>query len=699
MKTSLTLAAAAAPLLFTQCANIRQTINVEGHIFVKIPKISRDFKNCDVTIPIAAPGAPGRGPTEETWFFTPVVQGPRYKQYTGEWYMAYTADKKKSVVSKGIFTGRGWGRVKALTPEIAQATHAAFGVWPTVIEPGQVFRTKSRNPAPPLKEPEKKLTITKYPDRAWASVKSGDKYDPLWHLNDEYSQLRRAREMVRKETGSAGGGLTVAILDTGYDARLRHGLPKNLAADSAERDAYQRLQVHGKSNWLLPGQYGESHGSKTMSVLAGSRIRICGDTKQIGCNEELGGIPDARIVPYRIAPWVASPTTANLAYAIDHASRVEKADVISMSHGGAPTMMWMDAVNAAMDRGTAMVAATGDYVNLPFFNAGIGTPAASVYPAACRRVLAAGGVTASGKSYAKTDWSRFPFSLKAFVRASYGPDGWHWHWNKSTHEDWKKRDQSQVQRLGLHHIYPVNGYAPNVLALPPARKNGTRADRAELHFGGASASTPQVAAAAALWIAYYEKELRAAGLWNSWEKPQMAYLALLHSAHRPEGTEWPDVYLGAGNLRAAEALKLTPKFIRSLKGDLLHWPNRPRNWPVHDIYSGDNGLKRIVKLGLPTFYELNEPPGDHSSRLPLQREDGTFPDGYESSLQTVYENQILSRAWLHGRPTLNNKGVQEEKPPVLKRILQFVMRRGPVKEKHVREKASKWTAASPRIIR
>ena len=98
----------------------------------------------------------------------------------------------------------------------------------------------------------------------------------------------------------------------------------------------------------------------------------------------LGGAPYARVVPVRVAPWVFSASTGELAYGIDYASRVKGCDVITMSHGGSPTQAWVDAVNAAYERGTAIFAAESDFFSVmpdPFPPRGIILPASPVYPA------------------------------------------------------------------------------------------------------------------------------------------------------------------------------------------------------------------------------------------------------------------------------------------------------------------------------
>jgi subtilisin family serine protease len=101
---------------------------------------------------------------------------------------------------------------------------------------------------------------------------------------------------------------------------------------------------------------------------------------------------------------VFSIGTAELAYGIDYASRVRHADVITISHGGAPTQAWVDAVNAAYERGTAMFAAEGDFFSAmpdPLPPNGIIISASPMYPAAFRRVLGVTGVTADYHSYGR----------------------------------------------------------------------------------------------------------------------------------------------------------------------------------------------------------------------------------------------------------------------------------------------------------
>jgi hypothetical protein len=74
---------------------------------------------------------------------------------------------------------------------------------------------------------------------------------------------------------------------------------------------------------------------------------------------------------------------------------------------------------------------------------------------------------------------------------------------------------------------------------------------------GTSAATPQVAAAAALWLQAHREDPALAGKWRSWEKVEAVYGALLDSAEKktPEGGD-TFKYFGNGLLKARRALEL-----------------------------------------------------------------------------------------------------------------------------------------------
>jgi hypothetical protein len=82
----------------------------------------------------------------------------------------------------------------------------------------------------------------------------------------------------------------------------------------------------------------------------------------------------------------------------------------------------------------------------------------------------------------------------------------------------------------------------------------------DLDGAGTSASTPQAAAAAALWLEANRSALE--GEWRGWRKSESVYRALLDRADRGDGDGEADAdrlryvarYFGAGTLRAADAL-------------------------------------------------------------------------------------------------------------------------------------------------
>jgi|GEM_PF-2381323 len=660
---SLTLACALCPAVMTGCANIKETLRVEGRMFVKVPpqKVPQGKSQPREVI------------KHEQWNFQHVLEAPDNQYEAGDWYMVWHDDGRDRT-RHILFTTRGWRKARKLAPDIVEATHAALKVWPTVLEPSPVFKATKRrgNKKVRTAPPEDGIAeLGGLQQRAWPAVREGGKLQPAWHLGQEYSQLAAARKRVRAKTGSAGAGIRVAILDNGFDNRIA-GLPQHLEQQPAF-DAIGTLQKAAGRTQVRPGDLHSAHGTATLGVLAGGSIQIDGRNPKVqSWTGEIGGVPDAKIFPMAVAPWVASPTTANLAYAIDEASRVQKCDVISMSHGGAPSRMWVDAVNAAYDRGTAMFAATADYVNLPLLDFGIGVPSATVYPAAFRRVMGVGGVTATRTSYGKTDPARPLFGSGWYMRASYGPDGTAWTRNR------EKRMNPEDKTLDVKrlHAHPISAWAPNITTQRPAKKDGTHQHRVELNHGGASAATPQAAAAAALWLAYhrdeFEKHGRPLRKDRQWQKVQAVYNALLYSAERP--AEWsgggrkenqkPDLFFGAGFLRAADALDVSYAKALSLKGETLLGKKAPQ-----DFYDGNRSMYRILKLRLPDRADAKE----RLYALP-DKEERALPQDFRKSLETVHYNMVLSEVWRQGGLPVQKKDPNLPAASFWRRIFGRVLR-------------------------
>jgi subtilisin family serine protease len=244
--------------------------------------------------------------------------------------------------------------------------------------------------------------------------------------------------------------------------------------------------------WNQPG-----HGTATGALLAGRRLAI----PDSGFDEFLGGAPYAEVVPIRIADSVIHFRTISMAAGINHA--VDTAcDVVSISMGGVPSRAWATAVNRAYEAGVAIFAAAGNRF-------GPSPPSSTVYPARFGRVVAVSGVTADGSPYYRS-------GLHRHMQGCFGP----------------------ASKMGT----AIAAYTPNA---PWAIMGCT----ALVGFGGGTSSaTPQIAAAAALW-------LQAAAIptgTEPWQKVEAVRRALFSTARK----DVPDCekYFGQGLVRARAAL-------------------------------------------------------------------------------------------------------------------------------------------------
>ena len=180
----------------------------------------------------------------------------------------------------------------------------------------------------------------------------GDNFDPdwnphkniIWHLDDEYSQLKSARDAVM----NADGTIRIGHLDTGYGkghpqlpANLNLKLQKNFVKGEDVNDASDR-KISGLLR--MPG-----HGTGTGGILAGNIYK----TADAKFNDYLGGAPFAEVIPCRIANSVVLLKTSAFAEAIKYLTDLTNngttIHVVSMSMGGVPSQAWADAVNAAYE--------------------------------------------------------------------------------------------------------------------------------------------------------------------------------------------------------------------------------------------------------------------------------------------------------------------------------------------------------------
>lgn len=358
-----------------------------------------------------------------------------------------------------------------------------------------------------------------------------------WHLDDAHSGLRSARQVV----ADGQRKVRIAHLDTGYDpahatlpAFLRRDLQRNFIAAEPVSDASDRTP--GGAQWLR----NRGHGTATLALLAGGEL-LQPSAEWAGFAGAIGGAPRADIIPVRIADWVVRFTVGTMVQGIDWA-RAQGAHVLSMSMGGVSSLALVDAINLAYDAGLVMVTAAGNnYANLP-------TPKSTVFPARYRRVLAACGVMADGRPYTSLDVGT--------MQGNFGPAA------------------KMETALGA--------YSPNV----PWAKIGCGA-MLDMDGAGTSAATPQIAAAAALWLAQHWDAVQRYP--EPWMRVEAVRAALFASARKTTGQMTaPRVRetIGQGALDAMAALRIQPPRPDALQ----RLPPAKPSWSWLNVLFGEGGV-------------------------------------------------------------------------------------------------------------
>lgn len=385
----------------------------------------------------------------------------------------------------------------------------------------------STNSSPFVSATEAHATCsTNQPDQSWPS-----RPEFAWHLADDYSQLKKARDAI----GKAGSSIRICHLDTGYDpdplhkpkpAHVNHALEYNFVENN--RDA----RDPGKRGLL----YNPGHGTGTLGILAGNYIERFDGNKRIFA-DYLGGAPFAEIIPVRVADSVVHLFTSSMARGIDYAAACadgQSCHVASISMGGLPSRAWAAAVNRAYDAGVTIVAAAGN-------NFG-GLPTKSlVWPARFKRVIAACGVTSADTPYYK-------HGIHFKMQGNFGPP----------------EEMSHA----------LAAWTPNI----PWAELGC-SDTIDLDGAGTSSATPQIAASASLWLAKYIDSLP-----SDFRRVEAVRNALFASAYK--GSPNSSKYFGNGVLKSFDALAFAPRnnlTYAPLPEDDVFFPYLARLKPWDDI--------------------------------------------------------------------------------------------------------------------
>ena len=685
--------------------------------------------------------------TRTGWRFKHLIESPRTEDgQPVQWYVAWydgDLEGRRRDLPNGprwlpwLPPAANWKAVHEMAVEISEAAHEALGAYPQLIEPGLVFDNQVAGPggeplearAARAKKAPPEVTLGLLPSKFWPGVKKDGLHDPVWHLDSDHSQLADARARARAKNPGAAREIRIGIIDNGFDDR--HPAWPLRVVDEKRGDAIQELLPEFaecdegcQEKRISPGKSLGSHGTGALGILAGRRVFIPKDqcaAKRVRYDPEgveIGAAPDAEIVTVRVAPDMLSLATANFAYGVDYASRVQRCDVISMSHGGSPSQMWADAVNAAYARGTAMFAATGDYFCFPLlpglpgrlnawsFIPTLPPPSSTVYPAAWRRVMGVSGVTASGAPYALTDRRHWlPRCLKVrereyWMRGSYGADdvrrsllgGFAFleHW---------KTDKSMRRRQNELRANAVSAFAPGI-PWPVAGKEGLPSNVLDLDGSGTSSAAPQAAAAAAHWLAFHKNAIPACE-WNSWRKAEAVYAAMVYSALRPweKGSgrapenQRPDVFLGAGILKASDMLDISYERAKSIQGDTLRFPapgkvkwgdriseDEAAGGVPKDYYDGDRGYYAAV-IDPIRFSRI-----EGGDRVQLREKPCS---SREAAYEQLFFNMLLVERWQWGMTPVKTTSLQKYPWHAVKGVCAGITKLGPMNEPQLEAEAKR----------
>ncbi|WP_306831879.1 S8 family serine peptidase [Neorhizobium huautlense] len=445
-------------------------------------------------------------------------------------------------------------------------------------------------------------------DQDGSGRKAVNKGVPAWNAGAAFSQF----EAARREVGSKQERILVAHLDTGLDPR-HQTLPAGLVNKALWRNFVD--DGHGPNDAVDHAPAGtltsnRGHGTGTLSLLAGNRLNGTSPGWP-GFSDYVGGAPLVQIIPVRVADWVVRFSTSTLVQGFDYA-RQQGAHVLSMSMGGLSSAALVDAVNLAYEHGVVMVTAAGNNF------AGWPTPKSIVFPARYQRVLAACGVMSDGRSYSGLE--------SGTMQGNYGPDS------------------KMATALGA--------YTPNV---PWAEIDCGKI--VDMDGAGTSAATPQIAAAAALWLAQHWDTVK------QYPEPWMRVEAVRHalfskalkSTAKMNAQETREK-IGQGVLRAQDALSVLPLAANKLKklkpaSDSWSWLNLLIGGGVSLAPDGPQVRQKQQMLAL----ELTQ----MAQRVASVDQAISDPDADPAQISAAARNRYLEAALDEGNPSRPLRAVLE----------------------------------------
>lgn len=368
----------------------------------------------------------------------------------------------------------------------------------------------------------------------WPKPNIGSPSEFTWHLDDEHSELSKAADAVKgKLNGKTDRAIRIGHIDTGFRNHVSQPkfLNKNLGRNFINGQDLKNAEDKFKTGFPMEQ---DGHGCATMAILAGNDVKV-GDayTSYTG---SFGAIPFAEVIPIRICETVYNLFNANdvatgIRYAVE-----QGCEVITMSMAGYPTKEVAKAVNEAYEKGVVVVTAAG---NNWFEGIQKIAPKSVLYPARFERVIAATGACFDHFPYdneaPRTNQVRFKSAGGELMQGNWGPE--------------KSMETA------------VAAYTPN---LPWAITN--QKDQFLRNGGGTSSATPQVAAAAALWIVFNRVELKKNGMEGNFKKVEALRKALFSTASK--SYPYYKKYYGNGIIRANKALTafgFTSSEIKALK--------------------------------------------------------------------------------------------------------------------------------------